>query len=367
MVSLAHRRGVPRTHRRAVGAQAFKRTRDRHRVGAPGAFDGHRQHLDHQVHARMHIVVLRLREALAETGVEGIRRHSTDVRLPFRHRQHAADAGVANGCGRTQRVAIESVELGVRPHLAQRAHQQRQVVAPVGRQHGLRTAGLDLGGIGQEVAHAAQRVQLFSDDLHVGPLGVDHHPRLLHHLLAKAVVLRDQVHPLHAAVALQDVGQRGQPHVRMGVEAKVPEAAAFVGKRRVHGRVIQEERAVPRLTFVVLVQRIHQRCRCGRAVALQHKADALIKRTAQQAHRLLSIALAVHALDGEWPRHAARTTHPHAATLVDAFGGQQEVAKHRFARICKRPREAFDERQPDRLRSRLRSGKAACADTCIDK
>ena len=358
MVGRAHRRGVPGTHRRAVRAQTFKRTRDRHRVGAACALDGRCQHLQHQVHARMHVVVLRLRKALAEGGVESLRLHTTHVRLPLRHRQHAADTGFTDRRRRAQRIAIEGVELGVAPHLAQCAHQQRQVIAPVGCQHRLRAAGLDLGGIGQEVAHAAQRVQLFADDLHVGPFGVDHQPRLLHHLLAKAVVLRDEVHALHAAVIAQDIGQCRQPHVGMGIETKVPEAAAFVGELRVHRRVVEEERSPLRFTLVVLVQCIHQRSRCGRAVALQHEADALVQRAAQQAHRLFGVAFAVHAQNGQRPLDAGRTTHPHAATLVDAFSGQQEVAKHRFARICKRPREAFDERQPDRLGRCLRGSPA---------
>ena len=72
MVGGAHRCRVPGTHGRAVGAQTFERTRHRHRVGVACAFDGRRQHLQHQVHTRMHVVVLRLRKALAEGGVESV-------------------------------------------------------------------------------------------------------------------------------------------------------------------------------------------------------------------------------------------------------------------------------------------------------
>jgi hypothetical protein len=57
-----------------------------------------------------------------------------------------------------------------KPALPGGLDQQRQVVAPVAGDDRLRAAGLDLGGIGQEVLHAAHRVQLVAHDLHIRPL-----------------------------------------------------------------------------------------------------------------------------------------------------------------------------------------------------
>ena len=263
VVVRAHRGRVQAAEPLRFEAGTFQHVRHLGRFGAAGLLDSRGQHLHQHLHAHMHVVVARLGEALAEGGVESLGRRTAHIRLPLGHSQHAADAGLANGCWRAQRVAVKRVELGVGARLAQSTHQQREVVAPISGEHSLRAAGLDLGGIGQEVFDTAERVQLVADDLDVGPLGADHRACLCEHMLAKAVVLADQVHALDAAVALQHVGQRGQAHVGMRVEAEVPEAAALVGQRRVHGRVVQQQGAALRLARVVRVQRIDQGRRGG--------------------------------------------------------------------------------------------------------
>ena len=260
--------------------------------------------------------------------MKGVRAFAADVRVPLGHCHHAADAGFSDGRRRAERVAVEGVEPGIAADFAQGAHQQRQVVAPIAGEHRLRAAGLDLGRAGQEVAHLALRMQLVADDLHVGPSGLDHRARLLQHVLAEAVVLADEEQALHGAVVAQHVGQRRQPHVGVGVKAGVPEDAALVAQRRVHRRVVEEQRAPLRFTVVVLVQR-----------------------ATQLGQRFFGAALAVQALQRQRPHGAA---HAHAAAAVDAFGGQQQVAEHGFAGVAEGARQSFEEGQADRPRGRLR-------------
>jgi len=270
------------------------------------------------------------------------------------HREHAPDAGLADRRRRAERVAVEGVELQRLAEVAHRAHELRQVVAPVAGQHRVRTAGADLGRIRQEVLHAAERVQLVADDLDVGAHRSNHRARLARDVLAEAVVLVDQVQPPHLAVGAQHLDERGQPHVGVRVEAEVPGAAALVGQARVDGRIVQQERAPFGVALVVLVDRVDQRRGDRRAVALQHEADALVDGAAQQRECFLGLALAVEAHEPERPPPAGQRD---AAASVDALDGPLQVAEHGLAGVGERARQALDQRQPQRRTGRLRNGR----------
>ena len=319
--------------------------RDLLRIGGARLADGLRQCLDHELHAHVHVVVRRLREALAKGAIEGRGLRRLHVGQPVGHRDHLAHAGLAEGGRRAERIAVEGVELAVEADLARSLHEQREVVAPVARDHRLRTAGLDLHGIGREVLHPAHRMQLLAHDLDVGPQLCHLALALAQHGLAEAVVLPDQVGTLHAAVVLEHLHQGRDAHVGMRIEAEVPVAAALVGEDRVDRRVVEEQRlARARAAFVVLGQRIEDGRRRRGGVALHDHGRTVVHGRAQRRQRLFRLALAVVAVDAQWARPAGQR---HAAALVHAFGGPQQVAKHRLASVRKGAAEALHQGELD--------------------
>jgi hypothetical protein len=325
--------------------------RDRAGLRAAGTLDRRGKHLDHRLHAEVHVVVARVGEALAEGGVERIRRRTTRVRVPLGHRVDGADTGLADRRWDAERIAVEGEELAAGIDLARRLDQQRQVVAPVSGENRLRAAGPDLGRIGQEVLDAPHRMQLIAHDLDVRPLGAEHRPRLAQHVLAEAVVLANQVDLLDRSVGAQHLDQRRQTHVGVRVEAEVPGAAALVGQHRIDRRVVQEQHAALRIALVVAVDRLDQRRRRGRAVALGDEPDALVDGRAQQGDRLFRLAFAVETHQFQFARHAA---HLDTAAAVDPLGGPHQVAEHRLAGVGERARQALDQRDPQRRIRRLR-------------
>jgi hypothetical protein len=91
---------------------------------------------------------------------------------------------------------------------------------------------------------------------------------------------------------------------------------------RVHRRVVEEHHAPLRLALVVLVDRVDQRRRHGRRVALQDELRAVVDGRAQQRQRLLDLALAVVALQHQ---RRAPAGQPDAAALVDALHAQTRL------------------------------------------
>ena len=115
------------------------------------------------------------------------------------------------------------------------------------------------------------------------------------HRLAERVVLADDVDALDVLVRRHVAGQRFHLHVRIGVEAEVPEAALAVGHVRIDGGVVQEHHFLARIALVVLVDRVQQRQADARAVALRDVAVALVDHRLQLGQRLLRAALVVEA------------------------------------------------------------------------
>ncbi len=121
-------------------------------------------------------------------------------------------------------------------------------------------------------------MQLLTQDLDIGSERLELSASLSQHGLAKAVVLPDQVGRLDLFVVLEYLHQRHHAHVGMGVKTEMPEAAFFVGEHRVDGRVVEEQHPFARLTVIVLVDRVDQRQRVRRRVALQHDLRAIVHR-----------------------------------------------------------------------------------------
>ena len=148
-----------------------------------------------------------------------------DVGVPPRHRVDCAHASLANGCRRTEGIAIEGAELESSAEPAHGLDQEREVIAPVAGEDRLRSTGLNLGGIGQEVLDAPQRMQFIADVVDVGSLHRQQRKRLPIDLLAEAVALPHQMQLRQCRIAAHDLRQRRQAHIGMGIEAIVPGTA----------------------------------------------------------------------------------------------------------------------------------------------
>ena len=155
--------------------------------------------------------------------------------MPFGHRQHAAHTSFADGGGSAQGIAVEGVELGIQTDFTRGLDEQSQVIAPVAREHCLRATGFDFGGVWQEVLDAAHRVQFVAHDLNVRAFRIHHRSCLLQNLLSETVILAYQIQLFDRRVGLQYIGERSQAHVGVGVKTEMPEAALFVGQRRLDG------------------------------------------------------------------------------------------------------------------------------------
>ena len=275
--------------------------------------------------------------------------------MPLGHRAHAAHARLADRGHRAQAVAVERVERNVETCIAGRAHQKRQVVAPVAGDHGVGARRLNLGGVRRKVANPAQRMKLVADDLHARAALRQQVACRARHLAPEAVILVDQVDALRARIGRQHLHQRRHPHLRVRVEAEMPWAATLVGQHRINRRVIEEHLPFAGIALVVAVDRIDQRAGHRRAISLQDEAHALVGRAPQEHQRLLDLTLGVVACQLQRTRALRKL---HAAARVDAVDRKLEIARHRLAGIGKRPRQAFDHAEPDLLGSR----RARCAD-----
>ena len=176
----------------------------------------------------MNVVVLRFRKTLAKALVKLFRFRAGHIREPVRNGDHLAHTRFANRRRRAERIAVKRIEAAVVADFFRGLDQQRQVIAPVAREHRLRAAGFDLHGIRDEVFHPPQRVQLIANNLHIGPLQSELFSRFTQHALPKAVVLADQVNAFQCLVVFQHLHQRSHAHVGMRVEAEMPVAAFFV-------------------------------------------------------------------------------------------------------------------------------------------
>ena len=132
----------------------------------------------------------------------------------------------------------------------------------------------------------------------------------------------------------------------MGIETEMPEAALFVGQRRVHGRVVQVHHAAGRIALVVLADGIDQARSGGRRIALGDDADVLVHRRAQAGQGLFGLALAVKALDHQ---RAVATRPFHATTGIDPLGGPDQVAVDGFTGVGKWTGQTFDHADTDGL------------------
>ena len=316
-------------------------------VRAAGFFEALRKSLDHELHAHMHIVVLRPGKALTEGLVEGAALGRGHIGQPVGHCQHLAHACIAQGRRGAQCIAVEGVETPFIACLARSLDEQHQIIAPVAGDHGLGTALLDLDRIGRKVLDAAHGVQLVAHDAHIGPLHAKLAPCFAQHGLAKAVVLPDQIGTVYGLVVLDDLHQRSHAHIGMGIEAEMPEAAALVGQRRVHGRIVQIQHTARRVSAVVLVDGVEKRRRCGRRVALHDDARTAVYGRAQRRQRLFVLPLAVIALYHQFMRTVGQA---HAAARVHPLGRPQQIAEHGLARVCKRARKTLHQCQLDGLR-----------------
>jgi hypothetical protein len=88
-------------------------------------------------------------------------------------------------------------------------------------------------------------------------------------------------------------------HRRVGVEAEVPEAALAVGEVGVDRSLVEVDDLLAGIALVVLVDRVDERERDRRAVALDDVADALVGRRLERVQALGRRELVVDADDLE--------------------------------------------------------------------
>ena len=269
--------------------------------------------------------------------------------MPLGDRAHAADSGLADGRGRAEAVAVEGVEVRGQPGFPRGSNQERQVVAPIAGNHRVGTARLDLFHIGREVPDPTDRVQLFAHDGGLRKSRGHHAARVLGDLPAEAVVLVQEVDASHRAILGQRFHQRRHPHLDVRIEAEVPRAAALVRQRRIDGRVVQEERALMRVSLVVPVHRVDEGRGHRRTVALEDEPDVLVHRPPEHQQGLLDLPLRI---EGEQLKRPSAGRQRNASARVDALDGEGEVAGDRIPGVGERAGERLDHRQPDRCRPR---------------
>ncbi len=250
------------------------------------------------------------------------------------HEVHAAGGAGAQRGGCAGVVGVVGEELDVEAGLVGGLDQQRQVGAPVAGDHRVGAGGLDLGDIGREVRHLGERVQVLADNLDVGTLAREVGLGELGHLDAVRVVLADDVDLVDVLLILDEGGQRLHLHRGVGVEAEVPVAALAVGEIRVDRRVVHVEHFLARIALVVLVDRVDQRARGPRAVALRHVADVLVDGRLQAVERLGRAHLVVERHDLEL--HAGRVA------LVEELRDVLEALQLVLADGRHQPRQRID-------------------------
>ena len=193
-------------------------------------------------------------------------------------------------------------------------------------------------------------MQVVADDLDVRTFAFQVFLRRARNLVAKGVVLADDVNLLDARILRHVSGQCFHLHVGVGIEAEVPEAALAVGKIRVDRRIVEEDDFLAGVAFIVLVHRIHQRqCDAG-AVALGDEAIALVDDGLELVERFLRAALAVEG--GHFNRVVAGPF-----LLVRDFGDHAEGVQLVLSDRSECAGHGFDHRNLDRIGMHRRSGK----------
>ncbi|SAK87570.1 hypothetical protein AWB82_06025 [Caballeronia glebae] len=261
--------------------------------------------------------------------------------MPVRHGDHARDAGIAQGGRRAQTVAVEREEFRVEPLLARRFHEERQIVAPVAGDHGIRPARPNLGDVRRKILHAADRMKLVARDRDIRAPFPERALRLAAHVVAEAVILIEQIDLLHRAIGFQRVGERVHAHAGVRVEAEMPEAARVVGERGVVSGIVEKQHATIGFARVLLVDCRDERRRHRRAVALHDEADLLVERRAQLHETRLAAALAVEYDELQRMRAVGER---HAAARVHQIDAEAQIALDHRAGVGERAGHAFDQR-----------------------
>ena len=197
--------------------------------------------------------------------------------------------------GRTGDTRVVGVDRQFQPCVIHGLDQQRQILTPVAGHDGVRTRLLDFGDVGREVFDLRDRVQVLAHNGSIRALGGHALLEVLGDLLAVRVILVDQVDLFDVGLVFHEGRQGFHFHGRVSVQAEMAKSAFFVGEGGIDRRVVEVNHFFPRVALVVLLHRIGQHQRDGRAVALRHVAKALVNGGFQDVLRFLRRALVVHA------------------------------------------------------------------------
>ena len=342
MVLLAHEAGLSGK----TGLRVFKSLAHSHRIGRARLVNGTGQGLNHHVHAQMSIVLCGFRETLEKALVKRLARCTRGIGHPLGYCHHTIHTRLANGCRCSQGIAVEGVELALKAPIACRLDEQREVIAPVARDHRLCAAGLDLGDVGQKVLDLADGMQIFTDHLDIAAFGLQLAARLTHHCTAKAVVLTDQVDRAHLLIRTQHLHERGHAHISVRIKTEVPEAAAVIGQGRFDRSVVQKQDSTQRVAFVVLVDGLDQCCGRSAGVALQDVGGTILHSRLQSSQGSLVVAFAVVL---QQRQRSLALGSVHTPTCIDLFNGHGEIAHHSGTRVAKGTTQALNQGQLDGL------------------
>ena len=315
MIQRAHRH-FPRWCGRA---QAFECERDALRVTAFRLRERGGQHVGQRQKTQIaKFFAIALPELLRERLNQALA-IDLHIGMPFIDLLELAHARLANRRHGAGRAGVEGVEIATEALLARRLDQQRQVIAPIAGHHGVCASSFNLGDVGREIAHRADRVQVIPHDACGGQFARQHRTRVLRDAASERIILPDQINVFCSAIADNGFHQGFHAHVHRRVEAEMPETALGIGEIGVECGVVEEQHFLARIACVVFVNRVDQRQRRRRALALQHEADALVDGGTQLHQRLLCRGLVVerHDLDAaafEHRRHR-RALHRRAKML----------------------------------------------------
>ncbi len=204
---------------------------------------------------------------------------------------HAPDSRITDRRRRAESITVERIKVRGQPTFTRGPDQECQIVAPIAGDDRVGATVPDLGHVRREVAHLADRMQLVPNDAHLRRALRKHRARIGRDLLAKAVVLIQQIDLRYGHVGDQRLDQRRHAHLDMRIETKMPRAATLIGQCRIDSGVVQKQHALRRNSLVVFADPLDQRRRNRRRIALQHEWDAGIGRAPKHRQRFFNLAL----------------------------------------------------------------------------
>ncbi len=243
-------------------------------------------------------------------------RSTGNVAVELHDRGQPVFAGRADRGRPADQMRQEGIEAHVEAGIVRGLDQEIEVAVIVAGDHALRAGRLDLGDIGREVLHLAERHQLVADDLDIGAQFRQPLLGVVLDRLAEQIILVEQIDLLQILRQRLDAG--GGAHVDGACKAEMPEVALLVGELGRERAAVQIEDAVVGIARVVLGHRIDQRRADIGARAMHHERDVLVGHAFQRDQRFGRLQLVIERDQLELaPKRAAHGVFPRDDKLED--------------------------------------------------